>query len=153
MIGYFGRPDATKKAIDADGWLHTGDLVLERPDGNLELVGRLSDMFKSGGENVQPREVEQALEAHPAVAAAVVVARSHAVWGEVGHAYVVAREPVNVETLRAHARTHLARYKVPKTFEIVAELPILPSGKVDRRALTDRAAVHQNNEQRTEIGR
>jgi acyl-CoA synthetase (AMP-forming)/AMP-acid ligase II len=157
MIGYFGRPEATKEVIDDDGWLHTGDLVVERPDGNLELVGRLSDMFKSGGENIHPREVEQVLEAHPAVAAAVVVARGHEVWGEVGHAYVVSREPVNVETLRAHAGTHLARYKVPKTFEIVADLPMLPSGKVDRRALTSRAAAdpntHPNSDQRTEMAR
>jgi acyl-CoA synthetase (AMP-forming)/AMP-acid ligase II len=137
MIGYFRRPGATRQALDADGWLHTGDVVRLRPDGNLELVGRLSEMFKSGGENIYPREVEQVLETHPAVAAAAVVGRPHDLWGEVGHAYVVTRGAVTDDELRDHAREHLARYKVPKTFEVLPELPILPSGKVDRRALTD----------------
>lgn len=149
MIGYFQRPEASRQAVDADGWLHTGDLVRARPDGNLELVGRLSDMFKSGGENIYPREVEQVLEAHPSVVAAAVVGRPDARWGEVGHAYVVARGMVTDDELRAHARGQLARYKVPKTFEMLPHLPILPSGKVDRRALTDRVvngAIHDEAE-------
>jgi acyl-CoA synthetase (AMP-forming)/AMP-acid ligase II len=149
MLGYFERPAATGEAVDADGWLHTADVVLVRGDGNLELVGRLSDMFKSGGENVYPREVEQVLEAHPGVAAAVVVPREDDLWGEVGHAYVVTGAPVSHDDLRDHARTRLARYKVPKTFELVADLPILPSGKVDRRALTRRAATGDHHRTET----
>jgi acyl-CoA synthetase (AMP-forming)/AMP-acid ligase II len=149
MLGYFERPEATREAVDADGWLHTADVVLVRGDGNLELVGRLSDMFKSGGENVYPREVEQALESHAGVAAVVVVPRRDDLWGEVGHAYVVARTPVADDDLREHARAHLARYKVPKTFELVADLPILPSGKVDRRELTRRAATGDHHRTET----
>jgi acyl-CoA synthetase (AMP-forming)/AMP-acid ligase II len=152
MIGYFRRPEATRQAIDADGWLRTGDLVRARPDGNLELVGRLSDMFKSGGENIYPREVEQVLEAHPSVVAAAVVGRPHPLWGEAGHAYVVARGTVTDDELRNHAREHLARYKVPKTFEMLPDLPILPSGKVDRRTLTERVVNGANHEE-TEIRR
>jgi acyl-CoA synthetase (AMP-forming)/AMP-acid ligase II len=147
MIGYFQRPDATRAAIDADGWLHTGDLVRAWPDGNLELVGRLSEMFKSGGENIYPREVERALETHPAVVAAAVVGRPHELWGEVGHAYVVVHGSVTEDELRDHARQHLARYKVPKMFELVPKLPILPSGKVDRRALSACAVDGTHHEQ------
>lgn len=147
MLGYFQRPEATRSAMDHQSWLHTGDLVRARPDGNLELVGRLSDMFKSGGENIYPREVEQVLEAHPTVSAAAVVARPHDLWGEVGCAFVVARGAVTDDELREHARARLARYKVPKTFLMVPELPILPSGKVDRRTLTDRAARSTRKEE------
>jgi acyl-CoA synthetase (AMP-forming)/AMP-acid ligase II len=146
MLGYFERPEATRQAVDGDGWLHTADLVRVRDDGNLELVGRLSDMFKSGGENIYPREVEQVLEAHASVAAAVVVPRPDDLWGEVGHAYVVAGAPVTADALRDHARAQLARYKVPKSMEFVPGLPILPSGKVDRRALAARARTTTTQE-------
>src|SRR5437867_2572218 len=103
-------------------------------------------MFKSGGENIYPREVEEVLERHPAVVAAAVVACRHELWGEVGYAYVVTRDTVTEVELRDYVREHLARYKVPKSFEMLPNLPILPSGKVDRRALTDRAVNHHEAE-------
>lgn len=135
MIEYLNRPEDTSATVDEDGWLHTGDLVTTWPDGNLELVGRVSDMFKSGGENIYPREVEQAVESHTAVTQAVVVPRLHELWGEVGHAYVVATGPLGEEELRSHLRTRLARYKIPKTIEFVHDLPLLGTGKIDRLAL------------------
>ncbi|MBS1869345.1 MAG: AMP-binding protein [Actinobacteria bacterium] len=142
MRGYWNREQATSDAFDADGWMRTGDLVMPWDDGNLQLVGRLSDMFKSGGENVYPREVELELEQHPGVAAAVVVPRRDDLWGEVGCAFVVTSDPsLDADALRGHLRARLARFKTPKSFEFVSELPMLDSGKVDRVRLRATAAA------------
>ncbi|WP_433334275.1 class I adenylate-forming enzyme family protein [Spirillospora sp. CA-294931] len=138
MSGYLGLPEATAEAFTPDGFLRTGDLAVERPDGNLTLIGRLKEMFKSGGYNVYPREIEMALEEHPAVAAAAVVAVPDPVFHEVGAAFVVCGGPApEPGDLAEHCRTRLARYKVPKRIEIVTELPLLPTGKVDKSALRD----------------
>ncbi|GII94622.1 class I adenylate-forming enzyme family protein [Sinosporangium siamense] len=138
--GYFRDPEATLAAIDSDGWLHTGDLAVEERGGHIRLVGRLKEMFKSGGYNVYPREIEVALEEHPAVAFAAVVGVPDQRWGEVGHAFVVPRSPVSVAELREHARGRLANYKVPKVFRLEAELPKLAVGKVDKVKLRLMAA-------------
>ena len=135
MAGYWNRPDATADTIDADGWLHTGDLAVMRPDGNVTIVGRLSEMFKSGGYNVYPREIELCLEDHPAVQMAAVVAVADQVFDEVGHAFVVTSDETGVEDLRAHCIGRLARYKVPKAFHLLEELPMLAVGKIDKKAL------------------
>lgn len=142
---YWHRPDATTEAFTLDGWFRTGDLVMPWEDGNLELVGRRSEMFKSGGENIYPREVEAALESHSAVSAAAVVARKDELWGEVGHAFIVLSSLVTEDDLREHVRTQLARFKVPKAFAFLDAFPLLASGKVDRRALrelSERQDVH-----------
>jgi fatty-acyl-CoA synthase len=140
MPGYLGRPrDAWN--IDDDGWLHTGDLGEFLPDGNLRLLGRRSDMYKSGGYNVYPREVELALESHPAVAHAVVVAVPDDVFQEVGVAFVVAAGGVTAEELWAHCRSRLAGYKLPKRVELLTELPLLANGKVNKRSLKTIAAA------------
>ncbi|MGO9898329.1 MAG: class I adenylate-forming enzyme family protein [Solirubrobacteraceae bacterium] len=86
--GYLGRPHATREAFTSDGFLRTGDLAVERPDGSLRLVGRRSEMYKSGGSNVYPREIELCLERHPAVAIAAVVSVPDPLYSEVGHAFV-----------------------------------------------------------------
>jgi acyl-CoA synthetase (AMP-forming)/AMP-acid ligase II len=134
MLGYLNRDEATREAIDGEGWLHTGDLALARPDGAIKLIGRLKEMFKSGGYNVYPREIEIALEAHPAVRLAAVIGVPDPLYVEVGHAFVVA-DGITDDDLREHCRGRLANYKVPKRFTISAELPLLPIGKVDKRAL------------------
>jgi acyl-CoA synthetase (AMP-forming)/AMP-acid ligase II len=137
MTGYWRRPEATRQAIDAAGWLHTGDVALLRPDGNVVLRGRLSEMYKSGGENVYPREVESVLEQHPAVALAAVLGVPDPVYGEVGVACVL-RHPgtsPEPETLRAFCRERLVNFKLPKRIEVRDALPMLPIGKVDKRAL------------------
>ncbi|MBO9524176.1 MAG: AMP-binding protein [Nocardioidaceae bacterium] len=133
-LGYFGREEATREAIDADGWLHTGDLARIEPDGNVRLVGRLKEMYKSGGYNVYPREVESALEEHPAVTLASVVGVPDERWGEIGVAFVVAAGVDGAE-LEAYLRERLANYKIPKQIRIETELPKLPIGKVDKAAL------------------
>jgi acyl-CoA synthetase (AMP-forming)/AMP-acid ligase II len=110
---------------------------VRRPDGAITLVGRLKEMFKSGGYNVYPREVEIALESHPAVQLAAVIGIPDAVYAEVGHAFVLVPEgsTVTEEELREHCRSRLANYKVPKRFTIAADLPLLPIGKIDKQAL------------------
>ncbi|MBK7907592.1 MAG: AMP-binding protein [Gemmatimonadetes bacterium] len=134
--GYLDAPDATARAL-RDGWLHTGDIGEWRADGTLRLIGRTSEMFKSGGYNVYPREIEIALDAMPGVARAVVIARPDPLWGEIGHAVV---EPdtgavLDAVTLLDALRARLSPYKVPKRLTFLASLPLLPIGKVDRRAV------------------
>jgi acyl-CoA synthetase (AMP-forming)/AMP-acid ligase II len=137
MLGYLNRPDATQAAFTADGWLKTGDAAVRRPDGTIRLVGRLIEMFKSGGYNVYPREVELALEAHPEILQAAVVPRPDEVYGEVGVAFVAPRTGSGLDEgkVLAHCRAQLANYKVPKAVRVVDSLPMLPIGKVDRAAL------------------
>jgi len=137
MSGYLDRPAATREAFTADGFLRTGDIGVLRPDGNLTLVGRTHDRFKSGGYNVYPREVEIVLESHPLVGMAAVISVSDPVYHEVGHAFVTARErvPPSSVDLQRWCRERLANYKVPKRITVRDELPLLPVGKVDKRAL------------------
>jgi fatty-acyl-CoA synthase len=137
FLGYFNRPDATAEAFTTDGWLRTGDIAVERADGYWRLVGRMKEMFKSGGYNVYPREIEICLESHPHVDIAAVIAVPDPLYQEVGYAFCLSQpgHGLTVESLRDHCRTHLANYKVPKLFAILSELPMLPVGKVDRQAL------------------
>ena len=137
--GYLGRPAATRKLIDPEGWLDTGDRGVLSPDGTLRLVGRNSDMFKSGGYNIYPLEIEGVIEAHPGVVQAAVVSVPDELFQEVGAAFVVPRAGVRVHgaSLDAFCREHLGDYKVPKTFHVLSELPLLENGKLDKRALRE----------------
>jgi acyl-CoA synthetase (AMP-forming)/AMP-acid ligase II len=137
MKGYWNRPEATAETIDAAGWLHTGDVGRWRPDGTLQLVGRIKEMFKSGGYNVYPREIEPVIEAYAGVAMCAVIGVPDNVYGEVGHAYVLVDDEssVTAEGLREHCRRHLANYKVPKAFFVSMSLPMLPNGKIDKTSL------------------
>ncbi|HYU39554.1 MAG TPA: AMP-binding protein [Acidimicrobiia bacterium] len=141
MRGYWRDPERTAEVIDADGWLHTGDLGVVGADGNLRIVGRLKEMYIRGGYNVYPAEVEAALAEQPSVARAAVVGVPDPVLGEVGVAFVVAvagaAEPT-LETLRAWCRDRLADYKAPDRLELVDDLPLTSMLKVDKRALAAR---------------
>lgn len=138
FAGYFRNPTATAEAFTQDGWFRTGDLA-ELTDGeNIRLVGRSKEVFKSGGYNVYPLEIEQALESIEGVAMAVVVPVPDEVYVEVGYAFVVAPQ-LSEEALKNQLRTRLANYKVPKTLELVSTLPVLPIGKVDRIQLKNLA--------------
>jgi len=135
MKGYFRQPEATAKAIDADGWLATGDLGSFDDRGLLTVVGRAKDMIKTGGENVAAAEVERVLYSHPAVTQCAVVGLPNPVWGEAVHAIVYAKpgEALDAKALEVLCRQHLAGYKVPKTIEISSNaLPVTESGKVDK---------------------
>ncbi|MFW2852653.1 class I adenylate-forming enzyme family protein [Sphingomonas sp. TX0543] len=139
FLGYWRRPDATADAFTADGWFRTGDQALQRPDGRYRIVGRLKEMYKSGGYNVYPREIEVALEAHPAVAAAAVVSIPDPLWQEVGVAYILPQAEVSPEELIAFCRERLANYKVPKRIVLRPDMPLLPIGKIDKNALKNEA--------------
>ena len=139
LCGGYWQADGTVTDVrDGDGWYHTKDLGVLRPDGNLELVGRKDQMFKSGGFNVYPREVESALEEHPEVKCAIVMSIPDEKWGHVGRAFVLRLADTLTEAdLRAHMRIRVANYKVPKEFVLRDEFPMLASGKIDRRSLAE----------------
>jgi acyl-CoA synthetase (AMP-forming)/AMP-acid ligase II len=146
MSSYFNRPEATSDAYTSNGWLRTGDTAVLREDGNIEFVGRRSEMYKSGGYNVYPREIELALEALDDVEMTAVIGVPDRLYGEVGWAYVVARSAgsVDEERLKLWCRERLANYKVPKRFIVVDALPMLPVGKADK--------VRLKAEARAELG-
>lgn len=137
--GYWNRPEETAKALSKDGWLRTGDIGQADAHGHITIKDRKKDMFISGGENVFPTEVENALIAHADVAEAAVVGVADNSWGEVGHAYVVLvpGSQTNVDELIAHCQQRLAGYKIPKRFAIVETLPRNAAGKLMKRALTN----------------
>jgi acyl-CoA synthetase (AMP-forming)/AMP-acid ligase II len=140
--GYRGAPDATAEAFTADGHLRMGDIGVLREDGNLRLIGRTKQVFRSGGYNIYPREIELALENHPAVKLAAVVPRPDRGYQEVGVAYVELQPGAGVTPaeLLTWARGRLANYKVPKDIVLLTQLPTLPSEKIDKRRLQRLAA-------------
>lgn len=137
FLGYLNDPEATAAVLDADGWLHTGDLAVVDEAGYLFLVGRSKDQIISAGFNVHPGEVEDWLAKHPTVAAAAVVGMPDREYGEVVMAYVVAADgqAPTIEALQKHCRQRLAGYKVPRAIAFVDELPRGLGGKLQRRTL------------------
>jgi acyl-CoA synthetase (AMP-forming)/AMP-acid ligase II len=139
MAGYFENPEATAEAIDADGWLHTGDIGTMDAAGNVDITDRLKDMYVSGGFNVYPAEVEAVLRAHPEVTQVAVVGVHDHRMGEVGLAVVVPAPGADTaalgEALAAWARERLANFKVPRRVVCVDALPTNASGKVLKRQL------------------
>ncbi|MET9267413.1 AMP-binding protein [Amycolatopsis sp. NPDC004079] len=136
MRGYLNRPEATAATI-VDGWLHTGDVGRFDEDGYLVLVDRIKDMIIRGGENLYPKEIENALHAHPAVLEAAVVGAPHPVLGELPVATVTLYPAavVSEAELLEHCRARLTRVKVPVRIDIVPALPRNPVGKIDKPAL------------------
>ncbi len=141
MLGYLDDPAATAAAIDADGWLHTGDIGTVDAAGNLTITDRLKDMYICGGFNVYPAEVEQVLARLPGVADAAVIGVPDERLGEVGRAFVVARPGADLDdtTVISHTRKHLANFKIPRTVVFLAELPRNAAGKVVKPVLRETA--------------
>jgi len=139
MQGYFHAPEQTAQALDADGWLATGDLGYRDADGYYFITGRLKELIIKGGENIAPREIDEALLAHPAVLEAAAVGIPDAEYGQEILVCVVLKEGATCSEadLRAHCLRMLGRYKAPKELRFVDELPKGPSGKVQRRRLLD----------------
>jgi acyl-CoA synthetase (AMP-forming)/AMP-acid ligase II len=135
MVGYWNRPEDTADTL-RDGWLFTGDAGSLDAEGYLTIRDRIRDMVVTGGENVYPVEVERVLVEHPAVAEAAVIGVPDDRWGEAVHAVVVG--DVDLDALRAHCEQHLARFKIPKSFEVVDTLPRNASGKVRKNLLRGR---------------
>ena len=142
MRGYFEMPEATAAAIDADGWLHTGDIARMDADGYFYIVDRKKDLIIASGYNIVPREVEEVLFMHPKVMEAAVVGVPDAKRGETVKAFVVLRagETADADEIRAFCKERLAPYKVPTLVEFVKELPKTQVGKVLRRVLAEEEA-------------
>ncbi|MFG1229928.1 FadD3 family acyl-CoA ligase [Xanthobacter wiegelii] len=137
MRGYLDDPEATKEAIDADGWLHTGDVGTMDADGYIRITDRKKDMYITGGFNCYPAEIEKLLSDHPKVAMAAVVGVPDDRLGEVGKAFIVPRrgQTVSAEEIIAWSRQNMANYKVPRSVELCEALPRNAAGKVVRHAL------------------
>ena len=136
--GYWRNAAATREAFTADGWLRSGDIARRDADGFYYIAGRRKEMFISGGENVYPAEVENVLCTHPAVAEVAVVAAPDEQWGEVGRAFILPIPGVaalDFAELESFCRDRLAPYKVPRIFEIVADFPRTPAGKIRKHEL------------------
>ena len=139
MVGYLDDPEATAAAIDADGWLHTGDIGKLDERGNLSITDRLKDMYICGGFNVYPAEIEQVLARLDGVAEAAVIGVPDERLGEVGKAFVVTKPGASLDeaAVVAHTRTHLANFKVPRSVTFLDVLPRNPGGKVVKPQLRE----------------
>lgn len=143
FIGYLGEPELTAKAIDADGWVHSGDLARLFPDGSLRITGRLKDIIVRGGQNISVREVEDYLVSHPAILRAAVVGIPHQRLGETGCAVVVTRPGTNVtlaELTQYLVAKGVAKFKLPERLEVWPELPTNPTGKIQKFIIRQRLA-------------
>ena len=141
MQGYYNKPEATAETLDADGWIHSGDMGLIRADGHLRFMGRYKDMLKIGGENVDPMEVEAFLMSHPAVNTAAVVGLPDDKLSEVAVAFVLP-EPGHspaAEEVIAHCKGKVASFKIPRHVIFVEERPMTGSGKIQKVKLRERA--------------
>ena len=136
MRGYYEMPEETA-AVLVDGWLRTGDLVTHNDDGTYTFVGRKKEVIRRRGENLSPAEVEAVLEEHPGVAEAAVIGVPSELSEDEVKAFVVpaADATVDVHALRAFAGEHLARFKVPRFYEVVDELPHTPTGRLAKHKL------------------
>jgi fatty-acyl-CoA synthase len=143
MLGYWAQPDRTAAAIDAGGWMHTGDLAVMDGDGYLMITGRIKDMVIRGGENIYPREVEEFLYGHPDILDVQVVGVPDDRYGEELMAWIRPRpgvEPPTAESVREFCRGRLAHYKIPRYVRTVDAFPMTASGKVRKVELRERAA-------------
>ncbi|HVW43408.1 MAG TPA: AMP-binding protein [Amycolatopsis sp.] len=144
MIEYYGMPDATRETIDADGWLHMGDLGTMDERGFIRITGRLKDMIIRGGINIYPREIEEFLQTHPAVAEAAVVGVPDERWGEQLAAVVrtaPGAEPPTCEQLRAFCRSNMSAHKTPAYWSFVDAMPVTPTGKIQKFVLRDQLSA------------
>jgi len=140
MRGYWHNPEATAATIDADGWLHTGDIGFADGEGYYTIVDRLKELIKHKGYQVPPAELEAVLCSHPAVADAAVIGIPDAEGGEVPKAFVVLRQPVSPDVLIAYVAERVAPYKKVRVVEVIDVIPKSPSGKILRRVLKERRA-------------
>jgi fatty-acyl-CoA synthase len=141
MLGYWEDPDRTAEAIDADHWMHTGDLATMDDDGYVNIVGRIKDLVIRGGENVYPREVEEFLYTHPQVADVQVIGVPDEHYGEELMAWVIPREGASLtpEGVREFCRGRIAHYKIPRYVKLVDGFPMTVTGKVQKYRMREQA--------------
>jgi fatty-acyl-CoA synthase len=139
MKGYYNMPEKTAETIDEEGWLHTGDLAVMRPDGYINIVGRVKDMIIRGGENIYPAEIEAFLMRHPKVAEAQVVGIPDEFMGEEVCALIRVKpgEELGEDEIREYCKVGISRHKVPKLFRFVEAFPLTASGKVQKFVLRE----------------
>jgi acyl-CoA synthetase (AMP-forming)/AMP-acid ligase II len=138
MKGYLNNPQATSLTIDADGWLHTGDIATVDEHGAVRIVDRIKELIKYKGYQIAPAELEALLLTHPAIIDAAVIGLPDEEAGEVPKAFVVASEPITPEDVTQFVAEHVAPYKKVRAVEIIDEIPKSPSGKILRRVLIER---------------
>jgi len=141
MKGYYKMPNATRAAIDADGWLHTGDLACKTPEGNYRITGRLKDMIIRGGENIYPKEIEEFIYTHPKVSDVQVIGVPDESYGEEIMACIVLKEgeEMTVEEMKQYIRDHMARHKVPRYIDFVDGFPMNAAGKILKYKMREEA--------------
>ncbi|MBQ9211850.1 MAG: AMP-binding protein [Clostridia bacterium] len=146
MKGYYKMPEATAATIDAEGWLHSGDLARRNPDGTYVITGRLKDMIIRGGENIYPKEIEEFIYTHPAVEDVQVIGVPDKKYGEAVMACIILKEgqQVSKEEMTEYIASHMARHKVPQYIDFVSSFPMNAAGKVLKYKMRE-AAIEQLN--------
>jgi fatty-acyl-CoA synthase len=142
MLGYWDQPENTAKAVDSEGWMHTGDLAVMREDGYATIVGRIKDMVIRGGENIYPREIEEFLYSHPDIEDVQVVGVPDPKYGEELCAWVKLREgaePLTAESVREFATGKLAHYKIPRYVVVVDDFPMTVTGKIRKVEMREKS--------------
>ena len=141
MLGYWDEPEKTADAIDAAGWMHTGDLATMDDDGYVNIVGRIKDLIIRGGENVYPREIEEFLYTHPDIVDVQVIGVPDARYGEEVMAWVKARDgaELTTEAVRAFCEGRIAHFKVPRYVQVTDEFPMTVTGKVQKYKMREAA--------------
>ncbi len=139
MAGYYNAPEATARVLSPDGWLVTGDLARQQPDGNYRIVGRSKELIIRGGENIYPPEIEEFLHHHPAVAEVAVVGLPDPVYGEAVSAWIVLKPGASAtpEEIRDYCKGQIAHFKIPRFIEIVDQLPRTVTGKIRKHVLRE----------------
>ncbi|MFW6333452.1 MAG: AMP-binding enzyme, partial [Thermodesulfobacteriota bacterium] len=153
MKGYYKNPEATQDAIDAEGWLHTGDLAIMDVDGYCKITGRIKDMIIRGGENIYPREIEEFLYTHPKIRDVQVVGVPSRKYGEEVAAFVQVKpgETATEEELKAFCKDQIAFHKIPAYFKFVEEYPTTASGKIQKYKLREEATKDLGREEEAKI--
>jgi fatty-acyl-CoA synthase len=153
MKGYYKLEEATKAAIDSNGWLHTGDLATVDKDGYYKITGRIKDMIIRGGENLFPKEIEDFILHHEAVRDVAVVAIPSQRYGEEACAYVILKDGAvcDEETIQKYVNKSLAKHKVPSHVLFVDKFPLTASGKIQKFLLRDQAIKELHLEKYTNI--
>ncbi|MGN1002925.1 MAG: AMP-binding protein [Oscillospiraceae bacterium] len=146
MKGYYKMPEATRAAIDAEGWLHTGDLACKTPEGNYRITGRLKDMIIRGGENIYPKEIEEFLYTHPKVKDVQVIGVPDEQYGEEIMACIVLKdgEESSVDEIKGFVRDHMAKHKVPRYVDFVDAFPMNAAGKILKYKMREEAIEKLN---------
>ena len=139
MKGYYKMPRATAQAIDAEGWLHSGDICCRTPDGYYRVTGRLKDMIIRGGENLYPREIEEFYLTHPDIRDVQVVGVPDARYGEEACAWIIPHDgkTLTEEEMRAFGQAHIATHKVPRYFIFADKFPMNAAGKILKYVMRD----------------